>query len=220
VQRAPEDYLGGKWVLRYPSVLGGESNLELEINFGYRIPFWTTPLRDSFELGGVRASQIPVLDIHELTAGKLTSLVARDAARDVIDVWKLFNSHEFEMERLRAGFVAYGAMSRKDWRMISVDDIAYDAARLKNELLPFLRKNAEEEFGLKDCREMIDMSQSVLQGLLPFTLDEKTFLDRLLDEGVIEAELIAGDPDFCRRISEHPLLRWKAMNVRKHKNQA
>lgn len=218
VQRTPDDYLGGKWVLRYASVLGGESNLKLDINFGYRVPFWNTPLRDSFELGDIRASQIPVLDIHELTAGKLTALVARDAARDVFDVWKLFEAHEFEMDRLRAGFVAYGAMSRKDWRTISVDDIDYDAGSLKNELLPFLRKAAEDSFTLEDCREMIDRSREVLEGLLPFTADEQTFLDRILDDGVIEADLLMVDSEFCRRLTEHPLLKWKALNVRKHKN--
>ena len=218
VRRVPEDYLGGKWVLRYVSVLGGESNLELDINFGYRIPFWSTPLRDSFELGDIRASQIPVLDIHELTAGKLTALVARDAARDVFDVWKLFEAHKFERDRLRAGFVAYGAMSRKDWRTISVDDIDYDAESLKNELLPFLRNTADDSFTLEDCRDMIERSREVLEDLLPFTADERTFLDRLLDEGVIEANLLTVDSDFCRRLTEHPLLKWKALNVSQHKN--
>ena len=43
------------------------------------------------------------------------------------------------------------------------------------------------------------------------------FLDRLNDEGEIEAELLTDDDDLQARIRSNPGLRWKALNVKKHR---
>ncbi|OGT61697.1 MAG: hypothetical protein A3E85_01985 [Gammaproteobacteria bacterium RIFCSPHIGHO2_12_FULL_45_12] len=57
----------------------------------------------------------------------------------------------------------------------------------------------------------------MLSHLLPFTENEKIFLDRLLDEGEIEPSLIASDTDLQKKISLHPRLLWKAQNVKQFK---
>ena len=45
-------------------------------------------------------------------------------------------------------FVAiYGAMNRKDWRTIRIDDITFDARERRNELLPTLRRDAVDQLG-------------------------------------------------------------------------
>jgi hypothetical protein len=38
--RNPERHAGGKMVWRYPSALGQQGNLEIDLNFMYRIPLW------------------------------------------------------------------------------------------------------------------------------------------------------------------------------------
>jgi hypothetical protein len=40
VRRAPkmDEHAGGKWLLRYASALGGEANLEVDLNFMFRVP--------------------------------------------------------------------------------------------------------------------------------------------------------------------------------------
>ncbi len=53
--------------------------------------------------------------------------------------------------------------------------------------------------------------------LLPFTSDELEFLNRLLDDGEIAAELLTDDAELADRIRKQPGLEWKASNVRKHK---
>lgn len=212
----PDEHLGGTWRLRYDSTLGGESNLELDINYGYRVPLWSPSRLDSIEIGEHGVEGIPVLDIHELAAGKLVALVARDAPRDVFDVCELFGGHEFDTERLRAAFVAYGAMTRQDWREISVDDVSFRSETLKNELLPYLRKSEENEFTMGDCREMVTECRTILGRLLPFEPEEKEFLDRLLEQGEIKPDLLTDDSQFANRIGDQPLLEWKAQNVREH----
>lgn len=181
------------------------------------MPSWNPSRLDSIEIGRHGVEDVPVLDIHELTAGKLVALVARDAPRDAFDVYQLFSEHEFHSEHLRAAFVAYGGMTRQDWRQISVDDAAFRPQQLKNELLPYLRRSAEDDFEMDDCRQMVADCRDILGRLIPFQPDEKKFLDKLLDRGIVDPELLTDDAEFARRIGEHPLLEWNAENVRKHK---
>src|SRR5699024_2429654 len=52
LQRAPEAHAGGKWRLRYASVLGQGGTLELDINYLYRSPLWPVRELDSKVAGG------------------------------------------------------------------------------------------------------------------------------------------------------------------------
>ncbi|MFH0729369.1 MAG: nucleotidyl transferase AbiEii/AbiGii toxin family protein [Pseudomonadota bacterium] len=85
VRRMPEEHAGGKWSLRYESAPGRSGNLEVDINFMFRLPLWPVTTRDSHSVGGWRATGIPVLDHHELAAGKLAALIARKQVRDLFD---------------------------------------------------------------------------------------------------------------------------------------
>ena len=80
VRRMPEEHAGGKWALRYGIATGQTGNVDVDINFMYRIPLWPVTTRDSHLVGAWRATEIPVLDLHELAAGKLAALLARREA--------------------------------------------------------------------------------------------------------------------------------------------
>jgi hypothetical protein len=120
---------------------------------------------------------------------------------------------------LRIGFVVYGAMNRKDWRTVSVDDVNFDAMELATQLLPTLRGDAAGVQGdaadyaarlVRECRDG-------LFAVLPFSKSERTFLDLLLDQGVIDPTLLTADDLLQQRIACQPLLAWKALNVRRFK---
>jgi hypothetical protein len=90
VRRAPSEHAGGKFRLRYPSVLGGSQNLEVDVSYVARVPLW----------GGARFParfppgsklEVPTLTIDELAAGKFTALVQRSAARDAFDAARLLD---------------------------------------------------------------------------------------------------------------------------------
>jgi len=49
------------------------------------------------------------------------------------------------------------------------------------------------------------------------TAAEIEFLDRLNDQGLIVTPLLSSDGDLQSTIASHPGLRWKALNVRKHR---
>jgi len=219
ITRVPTDHAGGKWRLRYDSALGEGGNLEVDLNFMFRVPLWPITLRNA-KVGSYWAMQIPVLDLHELAAGKLAALLARQASRDLFDAHQLLMRSDLDHKKLRLGFVLYGAMNRKDWRTVTVEDVGYDPRELENQLIPVVRSEflAKQKAGdwaaamIAECRDR-------LGAVLPMSADEIAFLDRILDHGEIKPELLTTDDESAERIRTHPLLQWKAVNVRQHKGQ-
>jgi predicted nucleotidyltransferase component of viral defense system len=221
VRRMPDEHAGGKWSLRYENAPGQSGNLEVDINFMFRVPLWPVTIRDSYPVGAWRATGIPVLDHHELAAGKLAALLARRQARDLFDSHRILRMDNLDPHRLRIGFVVYGAMSRKDWRTVSTDDVDFNAADVARQLTPTLLVHATEvranatEYGTR----LVEECRDGLSAVLPFTHSEMAFLDLLLDRGVIDATLLTADTSLQRRIQVQPLLEWKAINVRRHKGR-
>lgn len=218
VRRMPEEHAGGKWSLRYQSAAGQSGNLEVDLNFMFRIPLWPVTISDSHPVGTWRATGIAILDIHELAAGKLAALLARRQARDLFDSHGILHLEKLDHERLRTAFVVYGAMNRKDWRTVSADDVHFDAAELARQLIPTLRVNTSKgqktsvEYGTR----LVEECRQALSAVLPFTETERAFLDLLLDRGEIDSTILTADPVLQKRIQEQPLLEWKAINVRKY----
>jgi predicted nucleotidyltransferase component of viral defense system len=219
VKRVPDEHAGGKWRLSCSSFTGQSSNLEVDLNFMFRLPLWDIQYADSHPLGDFQARHIPILDLHELTAGKLAALLSRRQTRDLFDCHQLLHLNKLDRERLRTIFVVFGAMNRKDWRTVVAEDVAFDPVELARQLLPTLHFHAIQEritsaeYGTRlvnECREALSM-------VLPFTEAEREFLYCLLDRGEIIPDLLTTDPAFRDRIRKQPLLEWKALNVRQHK---
>ncbi len=218
VRRMPEEHAGGKWSLRYATASGQSGGIDVDLNYMYRVPLWPVTTMDSHSLGSWRATGIPVVDIHELAAGKLTALLARQKARDLFDSRLIFSIEGLDFERLRTAFVVYGAMNRKDWRMVSVEDVAFDPRELSSQLLPALRTGGIQGIEAASYGGMlVDECREALSALLPFNDAERAFLDLLLDEGKIDATILTSDKTLQERIQGQPLLEWKAQNVRRHK---
>lgn len=220
VGRIPADHAGGRWNLRYESALGTGGNLEVDLNYMFRVPLWAPVLQDSRSIGTFQASGIPLLDIHELAAGKFAALLARNASRDLYDAHQLFTNCQFERDRLRAAFVIYGAINRRDWRTVSLDDVNATQTEVRNQLLPTLRQTAGgvEQTGSWVAR-LVAECRDGLAALLPLNEGEREFLDRLLDHGEIEPALLTTDTELADRIRIHPGLGWKAQNVRQFKGE-
>lgn len=219
IRRIPGDHAGGKWQLRYQSALGQGGNLEIDLNFMFRVPLWPVVTRDSHTIGSCKARKIPVLNIHELAAGKLAALLARHASRDLFDAYELLTNSKLNVERLRLAFVIYGAMNRKDWRTVSVRDVKIKSDELEGLLIPLLHKDIVAQLGLHSswAKRMAAACRKALGIVLPLKENERKFLERLLDQGEIDPQLLTQDKALAKRISGHPALAWKALNVRQFK---
>jgi hypothetical protein len=185
----------------------------------FRQPLWDIQFVDSNRLGSFQSEGIPVLDIHELAAGKLAALLSRRQARDLFDCHRILNLNKLETERLRIAFVTYGGMNRKDWRTVSVKDVGSDAAALARSLIPILhlRETMEGRSPFKYGERLVRECCERLSAVLPFTNSEREFLNLLLDQGEIEPGFLTADRLLQQRIRSHPLLKWKSLNVKRHK---
>jgi predicted nucleotidyltransferase component of viral defense system len=221
VSRQPDDHAGGKWRLRYQSSVTEGGNLEVDLNFMLRVPLWPVTRQDSRPVGSYRAKDIPVLDVHELAAGKLAALLSRHASRDLFDAHQLLTKQTLDPAKLRLAFVLYGAMNRKDWRTVSVDDVGFEERELRDQLTPVLSDEVLRAIGPEEkwAGRLIGECKDALGVVLPFTKEEREFLDLVLDQGEVRPELLTTDLAMADRVKTHPQIQWKAVNVRKHKGE-
>jgi hypothetical protein len=221
IKRTPGEHAGGKWRLQYDRAAGGSGALELDLNFLLRAPLWVPTPRDSLALGSAVARRIQVLDEHELVGGKLAALFSRDTSRDLFDVRTILLRGGLERGKLRLAFVLYGALSRRDWRTVSIDDARMDPLDADRRLLPLLRADlvpAPRDLESWSARVVTECHE-MLSTVLPLAPAEVEFLDLINDRGVIAPDRLTGDPSMQERIRSHPGLLWKALNARRHAGQ-
>jgi len=132
----------------------------------------------------------------------------------VFDGVELLRREDLDRAKLRLGFVVYGGANRKDWRAVSAKDLKLDAAELKSQLLPTVRPRALPK---GKARALVSDCRDLLSAVLPLTREEREFIERLNERGEIAAELVTDAAAMRKTIQEHPALRWKAMNVRRHR---
>ena len=107
---------------------------------------------------------------------------------------------------------------RIDLRKISLNHLHFDANELKNSLLPVLRnEDLKETQRLKAwAAKLIDMCKTELAEVITLSENEHAFLTALNDRGEIKAALITQEPELIDLIQIHPVLLWKALNVKEH----
>jgi len=222
VRRMPAEHAGGKWRLRFGAATGGDANLEVDLNFLLRVPMWPVESRDSVPVGSFSAARIPVLERHELAAGKLAALLSRRASRDLFDSHILLTrmpGEPLDRERLRLAFVVYGGLNRKDWRTVSSSDIDFTQEELQDQLVPVL-STVDARGVARDpewASRLVEETRAALSIVLPLSGGEMEFLTRLLDDGEIAPDILTNDSEMQERIRANPGLQWKALNVRRHR---
>jgi len=163
-----------------------------------------------------------VVDRHELAGATLVALLARHASRDLFDAVQLLRSDDWDWERLRLAFLVYGAWNRRDWREVSVDDIQFDMQEIHSNLLPVLSHGiAPDKSDLQGWSQgLVEECWERMTRLLPLPGEHIEFLDRLNDYGEIVPELVTSDAGLCAVLRDHPMMKWKAANVREfHKTR-
>ena len=185
----------------------------------YRVPLFTVTPMDSCSVGSYSVVGVPVMDIHEILAGKLAALFSRHAGRDLYDAHRLLTFDLLDVEKLRLAFVIYGAINREDWRKITVDNVGFDVRELESQLIPVLscKALAKIEDRYTWAKRLVDECRERLSIILPLRKTEMDFLDQLLDAGEIRADLLTDDPELIEAISKHPGLLWKALNVKNYR---
>ena len=211
IRRIPAKHAGGKWQLKYQSVLGSQGNLEVDLNFMFRIPLWDIQKCSSKFAGHHQISDIPILDLHELAAGKLTALFARTASRDLFDTHHLLTKTQLNLDQLRLALVLYiGMSSIQDLQQISPEFLSFDERDFQQQLLPVLRNTKNQEDSRLWKNTKLHECKQALAKLFPFHAKEMEFLETLIEKGEINASLLTHEPVMQNKIENLPSLLWRA----------
>ncbi|MBB70825.1 MAG: hypothetical protein CMF50_00300 [Legionellales bacterium] len=218
--RHPTKHAGGKMTWRYPSTFGNQGNIEVDLNFMYRIPLLPVKFKNSITVTGKQVNNLQILDIHELAAGKLTALLDRQAGRDIFDANELFQHSALDKNKLRVLFVLYAAMStKKDLENATIDDVTVNHDDLKNKLVPVMRNDFAAGFPSIESwtSTIIDNVRRGFEDLLPFSSAEKAFIQSVKSGTGINPELFITGTDLVDvdAIKKHPALLWSGMRTRK-----
>lgn len=219
VKKVPGEHAGGKWRLTYTSALGRSGSIEVDLNFMLRTPLWAPELRDSLAIGGEKASQVLLVERHELAAGKLAALLARSASRDLFDARELLRRADLDRAKLRLGFVVYGGINRVDWREVGIDHVRTTPEDVYSQLVPMLRTDvrpAKDQIAAW-TKNLVEETKGLMGAVLPLEANEIEFLERLNGQGDVLPHLLTGDEALQEIIRSHPGLQWKALNVRNHR---
>lgn len=215
------DYAGGKWDLRYQDAFGGSESLAVDISYVRRVPLWPTAPHDSHRFGRWQATGVPLFDIHEIAAGKLSALFTRGLPRDLFDAGLIPNLPGLDPAKLRTAFVVYGGGARPDWRAATANPPTIEADVLSRQLRPMLtRTDAQRTSPFSADAYLAQLEAKAAPArrmVVPLTPSERAFLDALLDRGRVEPPLLTAHERLQGRIATEPWLRWKAHNVRKHR---
>lgn len=208
--RQPTQYAGGKMIWRYNSVLDQKGNLELDLNYMYRKPLWEIEWKFS-KLNAVQNISFPILNIHEIAAGKLIALFSRSASRDFFDVHYLLTQYPLNINQLKIAFIVYLAMSDIHLQKLKTDNILYDLNDFYNRLLPVLQQDVlptvKHQLKLRAERILAEL-KIALNKLLLFEENELSFIRQIREFGKIEPDLITTDKQLQNRILQQPALQW------------
>jgi len=214
VQFAPTDeHAGAKWRLRAPSAFGGSFALEFDLNYLMRVPIGSISSKRPYPLDEDYSFSFNSVSFEELFGGKITALLERSAARDLYDVAMLSKtSVDHDLAALRKAQILIGVTSRKDWRTVDLHTIdSIDQKMIADELTPVLRQDEAPKL-----EAMKSEAQKGLDQILNRTESEVEFLNRFLEQGEYEPELLF-DAGQAQVLKNHPAVLWKLQNLRKFK---
>lgn len=220
-RRDPSEHAGGKWIYRYASALGGAGTIEIDINYLFRGPLYGVDRMQSAAIGSYRATNVPLLDIHEIVAGKMVALVTRGAVRDLFDAHRIIAIPDLDWAKIRVATLMIGASAKSfDWRTASPEAITCEVGDITGKLTMCLHDRYFDLFGgaagwiesvTAKCREK-------LASLFELTAGGMAFLDAVLDRGEINAASLDVPEPVRALIKASPALRWKVQNVKAWKS--
>ncbi len=213
VGHAPTDHAGAKWRLRAQSGLGGRFTFEVDLNYIMRVPVWGIQAREAYPLDEDYVFAFNIVSLEELLAGKINALLDRSAARDLYDVYTLsMNTAKYDAARLRKALILFGLTRKDDFRKTNFNAIDQISQRMVEEQLNPLRKR-DEVIKLDHMKSKV---KELLAQILQYEDNERRFMDRFIDHGEYEPELLFDDVEQAQRLKHHPAVLWKLQNHRKY----
>jgi len=214
-QQSADSFAGRKIFLSYRSVLGPNDRIEVDLNYLFRVPLVEAETRELWQPGELDCVKVRIVGLEELLAGKLIALLDRGAARDVWDVAN-FSTEMLEVVRsrpFRGRFIALSAILDHPLPTYTKDRlkrILTDRALSEN-LVPMLASSE-----LLPPGDLVDKAWRIMQQFLPLESNEEEYIAGIMSGELIPELLFTPGSEDAKKISKHPAILWKVLNVRDH----
>ena len=205
-------YAEEQFFLYYRNSMGNRDKIKFEINYVDRLPSLPVEKRllvHPFELiGDVNVLTYPA---EELFAGKIRACLERATPRDIYDVDMIIKNMDMINEvLLRKLSIFYLCLSSSDTRSITNEKLHKVNDRdVRRYLSPMLRKD-HRKFEFTKMKENVC---EFMDRLLSFDPDEIDFLDLFYRERRYEGALLFGDLPVERDLANHPMLKWRFIQL-------
>lgn len=214
-QRSADSFAGRKIFLSYRSVMGQDDRIEVDLNYIFRLPLVEGEIRELWQPGELERVKVRIVGLEELLVGKLTALLDRGAARDVWDVAN-FSTEMLETVRsrpFRSRFIALSAILDHPLPTYTKDrlkGILTDRALYEN-LAPMLASSET----LRPA-DLIEKAWAVMEQFMPLESNEEEYVAGIRRGELLPHLLFTPGSEDSKKISEHPAILWKVLNVREH----
>ncbi|MBI4209825.1 MAG: nucleotidyl transferase AbiEii/AbiGii toxin family protein [Deltaproteobacteria bacterium] len=156
----------------------------------------------------------PVVDDRELWAGKITAAMLRAEPRDLYDLACMPEEIKGSTD-LRRTTLLLASGARHDLRTVHVHAIEQlTFKKIEERLYPVIRAG-----GVLAADRLKENACKIITMILNFKEQERNYLDLLLDQGDYQPEHLFPEKQLLERVRKHPVLLWKAKNVREFKRR-
>ncbi len=213
LQWSADEHAGRKVYLRFQSPLGGADDVQIDLNFLFRVPLGEPGVRELWQPGDLARPSLRMAAFVEIAAGKLVATLARGLPRDLYDTARLprLDADNWAHPSLRRTFVALAGVLDRPLTAYNEDRMRVTDEQVRQQLDPMLARHTRIS-----AADLNAGAWQVLSPLLDLTAAEREYTERL-QRGELQPDLLfPDDSEMAKRLSHHPALLWKMANAREH----
>ena len=213
IQRSREEHAGRKIFLNYVNVGGSGDRIEVDLNFGQRLPLAPLRLAAMWQPGDLARPEVRLCGLPEIAAGKICAMLDRCKPRDLFDAGRLPQMGQAfwsdpEFKKLVVAFTGTLDHPLHSYGQERLERVR--ALDIATELVPMTGAGKTI-----DREVLIDQAWKAVERILALDESEWEFVDRL-QVGEVRLDLLFTDESEMRETLEKwPPLQWKALNARK-----
>lgn len=216
VQHSSDAHAGRKLYLAYRSALGHMDRIEVDLNFLYRVPVGAPERRRLWQPEGLDRPEILAVSVDELCAGKVLALLDRGAARDAWDAVRLpqIDGAALHSKLFRGRLIALSAVLDHPLDTYSrerlLDRITERA--VAEQLVQMLADGQAPAAAV-----LAEQAWVVVGPLVTLSETEREYVTAMHAGEARMSLLFPDDHEEAGRMSGHPAIQWKLLNVKGYK---
>lgn len=215
IEKISSAHAGDKFYLKYKSVLGEQSRIQMDICYLNRIPLLSPQKRTMWQPEGEKPIEVQLCSTEAIIAGKCNAIMERVVARDYFDLCHLPSLFDgsWPSPSLKRLFVFFSGVQDHPISSFAIDRLdRLTQADAERTLADLLKKGEEVS-----AKQLIEGAKESLLPLLDLEDHEKEYVERI-QLGEYKPELLFSDePEFLEVLRGHPALLWKTLNKQRYR---